>query len=102
MAKKYEIKQNPDGEQNTLVINGSVENTGQAKAKANSSLKKKNKDKITGSFSIPGNPKLVAGINIELTGIGAFSGKWHIVSSTHSIDTGGGYVTDVEVRKITN
>ena len=102
MAKKYEIKQNPDGGQDTIVIRGQAENDSQAKAKTGSSLKKKNKEKITGSFSVPGNPKLVAGVNIELTGIGAFSGKWHIVSSTHTADTSGGYITDVEVRKITN
>ena len=89
-----------EGEQDVLVINGSTENDGQAKAKTESSLKKKNNEKVTGSFSVPGNPQLVAGVNIELTGIGAFSGKWHIVSSTHTIDTNGGYITDVEVRKI--
>ena len=100
MAKKYDIKQNPEGGQNTFVINGRVEGDSQAQAKAKGSLKDKNKDKITGSFSVPGNPKLVAGVNIELTGIGAFSGKWHIVSSTHTMDASGGYVTDVDVRKI--
>ena len=99
---KYEIQQGINGGQNQLTINGKAENDSQAKAKTESSLKKKNKEKVTGSFSIPGNPKLVAGMNIELTGIGAFSGKWHIVSSTHTIDTSSGYITDVEVRKIVN
>jgi phage protein D len=100
MAKKYEIQKGVNGGQDTIVIRGKVENDGQAQAKAQSSLKDKNKEKITGSFSISGNPKLVAGVNIELTGIGAFSGKWHIVSSTHTVDTSGGYVTDVAVRKL--
>ena len=100
MAKKYEIQQGADGSKNTLVIGGRAETDGQAKAKTVSSLKKKNKEKVTGSFSVPGNPKLVAGVNIELTGIGSFSGKWHIVSSTHTIDTSSGYITDVELRKI--
>ncbi|MDR0543155.1 MAG: hypothetical protein LBH19_13210 [Dysgonamonadaceae bacterium] len=98
---KYRIQKSTDGGKDQLVISGRTENAGQGKAKAENSLKEKNDEKITGSFSVPGNPKLVAGVNIELVGIGEFSGKWHIVSSTHTIDTGGGYVTDVEVRKIT-
>ena len=102
MANKYEIKQNPDGGKNTLMIRGQAENDGQAKAKTECTLKNRNKEKITGSFSVPGNPKVVAGVNIDLTGIGAFSGKWHVVRSTHTIDTSGGYITDVEVRKIHN
>jgi len=97
---KYEIKQSGEGGQDMLVIHGQTENDNQAKVKSQCSLKEKNDEKITGSFSVPGNPSLVAGMNIELTGIGAFSGKWHIVSSTHTIDTSNGYVTDVEVRKI--
>ena len=99
---KYGTQQGEIGGKDRIVIRGQAENDGQAKAKTECTLKNKNKEKITGSFSVPGNPKLVAGVNIELTGIGAFSGKWHIVSSTHTIDTSGGYITDVEVRKITN
>ena len=58
-----------------------------------------NKDKLTGSFSTDGNPLLVAGVNVDLQGFGAFSGKWTIKQSTHSISREGGYVTDVEIRK---
>jgi len=100
MAKNYIEKQNPNGGKNTIVITGQVDNDSQAKTKAECSMKEKNSEKITGSFSVSGNPLLVAGVNIDLTGIGAFSGKWHIVSSTHTIDIENGYVTDVEVRKI--
>ena len=62
--------------------------------------KEKNKDKITGSITVAGNVKLVAGINIELTGIGKFSGKWHVVSSAHDLDNSSGYVTTATIRKI--
>ena len=77
-----------------------AENETQAQAKAKGALKDKNKDKITGSLTVEGNVKLVAGINIELVDIGTFSGKWHVVSSSHSIDNSMGYVTDVAIRKI--
>ncbi|MDR1120888.1 MAG: hypothetical protein LBM08_08215 [Dysgonamonadaceae bacterium] len=100
MAVRFGI-QSVAGGQDMLVVHGSTENDSQAKAKTSSELKKKNDEKVTGSFSVPGNPKLVAGVNIELTGVGAFSGKWHVVSSTHTVDASGGYVTEAEVRKIT-
>ena len=77
-----------------------VENETQAQAKAKGALKEKNKDKITGSITVAGNVKLVAGINIELTGIGKFSGKWHVVSSAHDLDNSSGYVTTATIRKI--
>lgn len=77
-----------------------AENDTQAQAKAKGGLKAKNKDKITGTITVPGNVKLVAGVNIELFGIGQFSGKWHVVSSGHSIDNSGGYTTDASIHKI--
>ena len=53
-----------------------------------------------GSITVAGNVKLVAGINIELTGIGKFSGKWHVVSSAHDLDNSSGHVTTAAIRKI--
>lgn len=79
---------------------GAAENDTQAQAKAKGGLKDKNKDKITGSITVEGNVKLVAGVNIELHDIGQFSGKWHVVSSSHSIDNSSGYITDASIRKI--
>ncbi|MDR2449781.1 MAG: hypothetical protein LBD52_07470 [Prevotellaceae bacterium] len=102
IVKKWEIKQ-PDGQDEklgTLVVNANVESDDQAGAVAKGSLKNANKDKIKGSFTIFGNTKLVAGVNIDLTGIGKFSGKWHIISSSHTVEPSGGYTTSVEVRKI--
>lgn len=99
-SAKWSIKQSTGGELDELTINEKAENDQQAQARAKGALKNQNKDKITGSFTVPGNTKLVAGVNIDLTGIGAFSGKWHIVSSTHSVEPSGGYTTDVSLRKI--
>lgn len=78
----------------------SAENETQAQAQAKGGLKNKNKDKITGTITVEGNIKLVAGVNIELPDMGAFSGKWHVVSSSHGIDNSGGYVTDASIRKV--
>lgn len=99
--KKWNIK--PSGnsfEKDTLIVGGRVENDSQAEAKAKGALKDKNKDKITGSLTVPGNVKLVAGINIELTEVGNFSGKWHVTQSTHTVSKDSGYTTDINIRKI--
>jgi phage protein D len=100
MGEIYDLQKSLTGGLDQLVILGPVENDSQAHAKTGSALKKKNEEKVTGSFSVPGNPKLVAGVNIELSGIGVFCGKWHVIRSRHTVDTGGGYVTEVEVRKV--
>lgn len=80
--------------------NVTVENETQARAKAKGGLKNQNKDKITGTLTVDGNVKLVAGINIELVDIGQFAGKWHVVTSSHNIDDSSGYITEASIRKI--
>ncbi len=72
----------------------------QAQAQAKAGLINNNKDKVTGSITVAGNVKLVAGVNIELTDIGRFSGKWHVMSSAHTINNSDGYVTTATLRKI--
>ena len=54
--------------------------------------------KIEGSLEFVGNPYLIAGSNIELKGIGHFSGKYHITQATHSIDRNSGYSLSLEVK----
>ena len=88
------------GEADTLVINGNVDNDSQAQARARGALKDKNKDKITGNITMEGNPAMVAGINITLSGYGNFSGKWHVVDTRHTVNPSGGYTTDATIRKI--
>ena len=56
--------------------------------------------KQTGSLSnITGDPELVAGVNIEITGFGLASGVYHILSSTHTVSGGGAYTMSLEIRK---
>jgi phage protein D len=42
---------------------------------------------------------IVAGVNVEMEEFGAFSGKWTVKESKHSISRDGGYVTDASIRK---
>lgn len=54
--------------------------------------------KISGSLEFIGNPYLIAGANIELKGIGHFSGKYHITRARHVLDKSSGYRTYCEVE----
>ncbi len=100
-VSKWSIEASKETDKKDVIsVNEKAENDAQAQARAKGALKDANKEKITGSFSTVGNAKLVAGTNIDLTGVGKYSGKWHVVSSTHSVEPSGGYTTDVSIRKI--
>lgn len=78
-----------------------VETAAHAKQKAQALLDRANRGEIVASLSFPGRPDLVAGVNITLEGFGdAWDGKHHVVSSTHRMQRGAGYTTDVEVHRV--
>jgi phage protein D len=77
-----------------------AENQGQAEAKAKAILYRSITKQNEGSLSMDGNPLMVAGINVSLTGFGVVSGKYHVVTSRHRIDKSSGYTTDVDVKRI--
>jgi phage protein D len=83
----------------TLHITTKVENKQQAEALANAALHRANSMECSGSLSMPGNTLVIAGNNIELTGMGTLSGIKHIISSTHTIDRSG-YTTSAEVKRL--
>jgi hypothetical protein len=62
-------------------------------------LRTKINNRITGSGTAVGDPRLRAGAMIQLDGLGPdFSGNWRVVAATHSIDPSG-YRTSFKVRK---
>lgn len=83
----------------TQEVRTRVENSRQAELKAQAAQRAQNTKEITANFTVPGNPLLVAGNNIKLTGLGKISGKFAILRSRHSITRGGGYTTTVEVKR---
>lgn len=99
-TNKDGVSYNTIGAADTLVIKTKVENKQQAEAKAKAALYKANSKQQEGSLTTDGDPLLLAGNNFELTGMGAMSGKFHIESSTHRISRGGGYTTDIKVKRV--
>lgn len=80
----------------TLKINVRCSNRKDAIVKAKAALGTAD-TKIEGSLDFVGNPYLIAGTNIEIKGVGHFSGKYHITQARHVIDKMSGYKTICEV-----
>lgn len=83
-----------------LKLNTRSESPEQAKAKAKAAINHANDEATTGSLTLWGEPRLVAGSNIELEGFGKLSGRYQIASSRHELSRGSGYSTSIEVRRV--
>jgi phage protein D len=97
---KWSVVDGKPGEGDILIIDAGAENYEQAMALGQAGLKNKKREKYSASITVPGNTRLVSGVNIGIDGVGRFSGKWIILSSTHSMDPAGGYTTNIEARKV--
>lgn len=84
----------------TLKINERCESKAQAITKAQAALRKANGCQTEGTITLPGTPKLVAGLNIAVTGLYKLNGTYHVVSSRHIIDRSSGYKTELEVKRV--
>lgn len=74
-----------------------VENPAQADARARALLRRENRKQRTGSLTLEGDPRLVAGANVALRQWGALSGLYQIDEATHTLSPESGYKTEVEV-----
>lgn len=83
----------------TLRISTRSPNKASAEIKAQAALDNANLQQTTGSITLSGNTRLVAGANFQLEGYGRFSGKYMAESSRHRIDRSG-YVTELEIKRV--
>lgn len=83
----------------TLKIDDRVENEGQAKKLAKSKLDKANEKQWSGSLTMVGDPLLVAGQVIELSGYGRWDRKYTIKRARHH-DSRASYTTAIEVTGV--
>lgn len=90
---------NADAKNNQqLEITAKVSDTGEAKALAEKHLRLHNKFQRSVSFTVPGNPALVAGVTVMLEQWGGFSGKYIVCQAKHTVDTSG-YSTQIKLRR---
>lgn len=82
-----------------LEITAKVADVDEAETLAKKELRRANKFAKTASFTIPGNPYIVAGVTIQLTGWGGWSGKYIVKQARHSLN-GSGYQTQITLRRV--
>jgi phage protein D len=82
----------------SAVTNQRAESLTDAEAIAQNKLHAANKKETTGSISMIGDMRFVAGVNIQVSGWGKFDGKYFVERVTHNINKGSGYETSVELH----
>ena len=95
---KYEFTPlNPPKTGRVLVVNERVKSVAEAERLAKKKLRDANKDGTTFSITLVGDTKYLAGLTVNLSGWGAFDGKYIITQATHGQQSG--YETKLELRK---
>lgn len=83
-----------------LLLTMKAENKQQADALAKAALYKGNKASSEATITVPGNPLLVEGNTIMLSGFGKFSGKYIIDQSNHSKTRDAGYKCRLKIKRV--
>lgn len=81
-----------------LKANFSVNTPTEAKLKLEAAVKEANHSETTLSFSMIGQPSLVAGQTVNITGLGKANGKYYIDKITHTL--GDAYTSALECSKV--
>jgi phage protein D len=84
----------------TLKIVARCETAQQAQVKAEAWLHLHNMVLVDASLEGPGNPVLVAGSNVQLSGWGALDGKYQIETAKHHLARATGYTTSIAARRV--
>lgn len=79
-----------------------ADNVGQAEKKAQVALYRANSEQASGIIELQGWIGILAGVNIELHGLGVASGVYHIKKATHEISRSTGYKTKLDVKKVSD
>lgn len=82
-----------------LEVKAKVSSVEEAKALAEKRLRLHNKYERTATFTMPGDPALVAGVTVKLSGWGAWDGKYIIKQAKHTVGSGG-YTTQIKLRRV--
>lgn len=87
-----------EGTERVLELHEYAESQSQAKEICKRRLYEANQREITGTLTLKGSVKYRAGITITILKFGAFSGKYSVTQTTHSISTAG-YTLSVNVKQ---
>ena len=91
---------NADAKNNQqLEVKARVSSKDEAKALAEKHLRLHNKYTKSATFTMPGNPALVAGVTVMLEGWGGWNGKYIITQAKHTVSDSG-YTTQIKLRRV--
>lgn len=96
--RKYKTRRKSSGDTLKIVRKGQDESVTSAQAQA--AINEANEDRCTADLQLLGDPKLVAGNNMTLTGIGKLNGQYLINRSRHSFSRSNGYTTSLELKRV--
>lgn len=82
-----------------LEVTARVGSIAEAKKLAEKQLRMRNRYAQTASFTMIGNPNLVAGVTLYLEDWGAFDGKYIVSQAVHTVGSSG-YTTKIKLRKV--
>jgi uncharacterized protein len=77
-----------------------VDNITQAEVIAMAHLFEAKTSAVEGAVELEGTPVIQAGTNIQIRGLRWLDGKYHVTSTTHDINRGGGYTTRADVKMV--
>jgi hypothetical protein len=86
-----------DENDRTLERNCRCKSIAEAEDMAENLLHDANKHEVEGTITLPGDIRVVAGINVTLTGLGRYDGKYAVDSATHTVAKG--YVVSANIRR---
>lgn len=72
----------------------------QARAIAEAEQARHEIDKTSLEASLPGDPRLVAGATVDVTGLARLDGRYLITEARHEISRDAGYTTSVQLKRI--
>lgn len=81
-----------------LEVTAKVRTTAEAKTLAEKRSRLHNKYARTASFTMPGNPDLLAGVSIAVSGWGAWDGNYMVKQAKHTV-SGSGYKVQMQLRR---
>jgi len=95
------VDPNADANGQEYKLKRRVTSRAEAERVAKATLRRLNLRSVTGSMTLVGDTRLVAGIVIEVKSFGSFDGNFFIESASHSMSESG-YVTTINVRRVNN
>lgn len=94
-----DYKEDAKDNKELVITTEKVGSIGEAEALARKRLRMANKYAKTVSFTFPGDPSLLAGLNVKLDGWGAWDMKYSITTAKHTLSSSG-YTTQIEARAV--